>query len=124
MISNNWRESLSIISNPTVAWYCKNYSKFFRRPRGMIISLKDKGNIATLMNNSPLQNNHVFFITDGSKIMSIGDWGVGAMPIVVARKDIYVAAAGYHPWKTLPIVIDVGTNNEKLLNDEFYLGLK
>lgn len=76
------------------------------------------------MQNCPLEKNHVFFITDGSKIMSIGDWGIGGMPIVVARKDIYVAAAGYNPWKTMPVLIDMGTNNEILLNDEFYLGLK
>lgn len=55
--------------------------------------------------------------------MSIGDQGIGAMPIVVARKDIYVAAGGFNPWKVLPITVDVGTNNEKLINDEKYLGI-
>ena len=56
--------------------------------------------------------------------MSIGDWGVGGLPIVVARKDIYVAAAGYNPWKTLPVIIDVGTDNDKLIQDPNYYGLK
>lgn len=56
--------------------------------------------------------------------MSIGDWGIGAMEIAVARKDIYVAAAGYNPWKTCPVVIDTGTDNEKLLNDDNYIGLR
>lgn len=124
MIIDKWKESLSIIHTPTVAWFCKNYSFMYRRPRGMVISLKDKGNISTLMKNCPFNNNHVFFISDGSKIMSIGDWGIGGMAIPVARKDIYVAAAGYNPWKTLPIIIDVGTNNEELLNDKYYMGLK
>lgn len=56
--------------------------------------------------------------------MSIGDWGIGGLPIVVGRKDIYVAAAGMNPWKILPIHLDLGTNNEKLLNDKLYLGVK
>lgn len=76
------------------------------------------------MKNCPLKHTHVFFITDGSKVMSLGDWGVGGQSIGVARKDIYVASAGYNPWKTLPIFIDVGTNNEKLLENPYYYGLK
>lgn len=64
------------------------------------------------MKNCPLETCHVIFVSDGSKVMSIGDWGIGSLPIVVARKDIYVAAAGYNPWKTLPVVLDVGTNNQ------------
>lgn len=124
MICSNWSESLSIIQTPAIAWYIKNFSYQYRRPRGMIISLKDKGNVAALLKNSPLSKSHIFFITDGSKVLSIGDWGLNAVPIVIARKDIYVAAAGFNPWKNLPITIDVGTDNEQLLSDPYYLGLR
>lgn len=83
----------------------------YRRSRGVYISIKDKGNIASIFSSIPLKVIRAINITDGSKVMSIGDQGIGAMAIVVARKDIYVAAGGFNPWKVLPITVDVGTDN-------------
>ncbi len=112
LMVTNFKKIAPIVYTPTIAWVSKNFSKMFRRPRGMYITYKDKGKIESVLNNSPLPHVRIIVITDGSKIMSIGDWGVGGLPIVISKKDLYVAAGGFHAWEVLPIVLDVGTNNQ------------
>ena len=113
-----------IIYTPTVGWLCKNYSRMFRKPRGMFFSCKDKGNFIKLIHNWHEEEVSAVVVTDGSRVLGLGDLGIGGLGISVGKLDLYVAAAGFHPKKVLPVVIDVGTNNQELLDDPFYLGLK
>ena len=113
-----------MVYTPTVGWFCKNFSKLFRRPRVLYLTIEDMGQIHNIIHNNPLQNIDAAILSDGSKILSLGDWGIGSQPIVVGKKDLYVAAGGFDPWKVMPIVLDVGTNNKRLQNDPFYLGIK
>ena len=113
-----------IIYTPTVGWLCKNYSRMFRRPRGMFFSASDKGSFMRLIYNWHAEQVSAVVVTDGSRVLGLGDLGIGGLGISVGKLDLYVAAAGFHPEKVLPVVIDVGTNNKDLLDDPFYLGLK
>ena len=124
LLSKYIKEMAPIIYTPTVGWVCKNYSKMFRRPRGLYISLHDKGEINTLLENCPSDDIDAIVVTDGSRILGLGDLGIGGLGISIGKLDLYVAAGGFHPKRILPVVIDVGTNNEKLLEDSFYLGIK
>ena len=124
LVMNNIEEMAPIIYTPTVGWFCKNYSRMFRRPRGMFITAKDKGQIAPILQNWPSPEVDAIVVTDGSRILGLGDLGIGGLGISIGKLDLYVGAGGFHPKRILPVVIDVGTNNERLLNDPNYLGLK
>lgn len=124
LIMNNIEEMAPIIYTPTVGWFCKNYSRMFRKPRGMFITAKDKGQIGPILENWPNPEVDAIVVTDGSRVLGLGDLGIGGLGISIGKLDLYVGAGGFHPKRTLPIVIDVGTNNETLLNDPNYLGLK
>ncbi|KAG6427126.1 hypothetical protein SASPL_111366 [Salvia splendens] len=103
---------------------CQNYSGLFRRPRGMYFSAKDKGEMMSMIYNWPAQQVDMIVLTDGSRILGLGDLGVQGIGIPIGKLDMYVAAAGINPQKILPVMLDVGTNNEKLLADRLYLGLR
>lgn len=90
----------------------------------MYLSIKDKGKIIQIINNWPYEDVQAVVLTDGSRILGLGDLGVNGVGIPIGKLDLYVAAGGFHPKKVLPLVIDVGTNNEFLLNNPDYLGLK
>ena len=105
-----------IIYTPTVGFVCKNFSKLFRTSRGMFFTAKDKGEMAAMIYNWPSNDVEAVVMTDGSRILGLGDLGIGGMGISIGKLDLYVAGAGFHPNRVLPVVIDVGTNNEKLLN--------
>ncbi|KAJ3682215.1 hypothetical protein LUZ60_014788 [Juncus effusus] len=124
VLIDNIKEFAPIIYTPTVGLVCQNYGGLFRRPRGMYFSAKDKGEMMSMIYNWPAQHVDLIVITDGSRILGLGDLGVQGIGIPIGKLDIYVAAAGINPQKVLPVMLDVGTNNKKLLEDKLYLGLR
>lgn len=124
VLINNIEEYAPIVYTPTVGLVCQNYSGLFRRPRGMYFSAEDRGEMMSMVYNWPAEQVDMIVVTDGSRILGLGDLGVHGIGIAVGKLDLYVAAAGINPQRVLPVMIDVGTNNEKLRNDPMYLGLQ
>jgi len=117
-------EMAPLIYTPTVAQACQEYGARFRRPRGMYFTLQDRGNMAAMVYNWPHDRVDVIVVTDGSRILGLGDLGSNGMGIPIGKLSLYCAAGGIAPHRVLPVVLDVGTNNEQLLNDKFYLGIQ
>ncbi|CAN1236965.1 NAD-dependent malic enzyme 59 kDa isoform, mitochondrial, partial [Linum grandiflorum] len=124
VLIDNIKDFAPVIYTPTVGLVCQNYSGLFRRPRGMYFSAKDKGEMMSMIYNWPAHQVDMIVITDGSRILGLGDLGVQGIGIPIGKLDMYVAAAGINPQRVLPIMLDVGTNNQKLLEDPLYLGLR
>ncbi|KAL0484832.1 malate dehydrogenase [Acrasis kona] len=122
LLVENLVETMPIVYTPTVGEACTKLHEVWRSSRGMYISLEDKGRIRRLLDNwSHVPD--IIVVTDGSRILGLGDLGCGGMGIPIGKLSLYVAGAGFHPVKTLPVQLDVGTNNQKLRNDDLYLGL-
>ncbi|KAI0045035.1 malic enzyme [Auriscalpium vulgare] len=118
-------EFTPIIYTPTVGDACLQHSHIFRRPEGLYISIKDKGNIGSILRAWPKREQaRISVVTDGSRILGLGDLGVNGMPISIGKLSLYIAGAGIRPSSTIPICLDLGTNNEKFLKDPLYLGLR
>jgi malate dehydrogenase (oxaloacetate-decarboxylating) len=115
-------EMMPIVYTPTVAQGCQLFSKIYRRPRGLFISYPLRDRIPELLRSRPNKDVDVIVVTDGERILGIGDQGVGGLGIPIGKLSLYTLIGGIDPARTLPIVLDVGTNNQELLNDPEYLG--
>ena len=115
-------EMLPIVYTPVVAEACQEFSHIFRRPRGLIISYPHRDSIRKLLQNRPHKNVSVIVVTDGERILGIGDQGVGGLGIPIGKLSLYTLIGGVPPEQTLPIILDVGTNNQERLSDPEYLG--
>jgi malate dehydrogenase (oxaloacetate-decarboxylating) len=115
---------LPIVYTPTVGEAIQRYSHEYRRPRGVFLSVDHPELIETSLRNYGLGADDVDLIvaTDSEGILGIGDWGIGGIEIAIGKLSLYIAAAGMHPRRVIPIVLDMGTNNLRLLNDPMYLG--
>jgi malate dehydrogenase (oxaloacetate-decarboxylating) len=124
LVLDHLEEMAPIIYTPTVGKVCEHYSHIYRRPRGVYISTADRGRIAPTLRNVDRHDVQIIVATDNEAILGIGDQGVGGMGIAIGKVALYIAGAGIHPMRGLPLDIDVGTDNPALLEDPLYLGVR
>jgi malate dehydrogenase (oxaloacetate-decarboxylating) len=122
LVQRNIEEILPLIYTPTVGEAVENFSHTFRRPEGVFISYNQQDKIDKVFNNYQSESINFIIVTDGEAVLGIGDQGIGGMDISIGKLMVYIACSGINPSRVLPIQLDVGTNNEKLLKDEQYLG--
>ncbi|GHB58013.1 NAD-dependent malic enzyme [Psychrosphaera saromensis] len=122
LLNRHIEEMMPIIYTPTVGEACERFSDIYRSNRGLFVSYTERDQMDDILRNATKRNVKVIVVTDGERILGLGDQGMGGMGIPIGKLSLYTACGGISPAYTLPITLDVGTNNEKLLNDPMYMG--
>lgn len=115
-------EMMPVVYTPTVGEACQRFSHIYRHPRGLFVAYPERDNIDALLANTPQRDVDVIVVTDGERILGLGDQGAGGMGIPIGKLALYTLCGGIHPAHTLPVLLDAGTDNESLLNDPLYMG--
>ncbi|MES2824695.1 MAG: NAD-dependent malic enzyme [Pseudomonadota bacterium] len=124
LVIDHLEEIMPLIYTPTVGLACQQFSKMYRRKRGLYIAYPARDRVDEMLQNATKQNVKVIVVTDGERILGLGDQGIGGMGIPIGKLALYTACGGISPAYVLPVMLDVGTNNESLLNDPMYMGWK
>jgi malate dehydrogenase (oxaloacetate-decarboxylating) len=122
LLTRNIEEMMPVLYTPTVGLGCQLFSRIFRKPRGLFLSLPHKDAIARILGNPRFDRVEAIVVSDGERILGLGDQGAGGMGIPIGKLSLYTACAGLHPSSTLPIILDVGTDNKEHLADPLYIG--
>jgi malate dehydrogenase (oxaloacetate-decarboxylating) len=122
LMADHIAEMMPLIYTPVVGAACEHFSRIYRRPRGLFVSYEQRAGIEATLENRPFRDVDVIVVTDGERILGLGDLGVGGMGIPVGKLSLYTLCGGIHPARTLPIFLDVGTDNAESLADPLYLG--
>ena len=122
LVVDHMKDLTPLIYTPVVGEACQRWSEIYQQPEGLYISYSDKGHIASVLNNWPQKNVEITVVTDGSRILGLGDLGINGMGIPVGKLSLYIGCAGIRPEATMPLCLDLGTGNKAFREDPLYLG--